>query len=34
MGLAVDGPIPEDVLQRIVREADLRDARLVVMGET
>jgi D-3-phosphoglycerate dehydrogenase len=33
MGLAVDGPIPEDVLQRIVAKAELRDARLVVMGD-
>jgi D-3-phosphoglycerate dehydrogenase / 2-oxoglutarate reductase len=33
MGLAVDSPIPEDILDEIVRRAELRNARLIVMDE-
>jgi D-3-phosphoglycerate dehydrogenase / 2-oxoglutarate reductase len=31
MGLAVDSPIPEDILGEIVRRAELRNARLIVL---
>jgi D-3-phosphoglycerate dehydrogenase len=33
MGLAVDSLIPDAVLQDIVQRAQLRDARLVAMGD-
>jgi D-3-phosphoglycerate dehydrogenase / 2-oxoglutarate reductase len=33
MGLAVDSPIPEDILDEIVRRAELRNARLIVMDD-
>ncbi|MGH2730324.1 MAG: NAD(P)-dependent oxidoreductase, partial [Actinomycetota bacterium] len=33
MGLAVDSPIPEDVLNTIVERAHLRDARLIVLED-
>jgi hypothetical protein len=32
MGLAVDSPIPQEVLDRITSTAKLRDARLIVLG--
>jgi hypothetical protein len=31
MGLAVDSPIPQDVLEGIVSRAGLRDARLITV---
>jgi hypothetical protein len=31
MGLAVDSPIEQDVLQSIVEAAQLRDAKLIVV---
>lgn len=33
MGLAVDSPIPEDILDEIVERAELRGARLIVVDE-
>ncbi|MBA2724509.1 MAG: phosphoglycerate dehydrogenase [Actinobacteria bacterium] len=33
MGLAVDSPIPEDVLTRIINEAQLKDAKLIVLEQ-
>ena len=33
MGLALDSPIEQDVLQRIVKDAELRDAKLIVLDE-
>jgi D-3-phosphoglycerate dehydrogenase / 2-oxoglutarate reductase len=33
MGMAVDSPIPQDVLDRIVVDAQMRDARLIVVDE-
>jgi D-3-phosphoglycerate dehydrogenase / 2-oxoglutarate reductase len=33
MGLAVDSPIPEDILDEIARRAELRNARLIVLDE-
>lgn len=33
MGLAVDSPIPEDILDEIVRRAELRNARLIVVDD-
>ena len=32
MGLAVDSPIPDDVLEKITEQASLRDARLIVVA--
>jgi D-3-phosphoglycerate dehydrogenase len=32
MGLAVDSPIPDDVLSRIVERASLKDAKLIVLA--
>lgn len=32
MGMAVDGPIPQDVLDGIVAQASMRDARMIVLG--
>ncbi|MDQ3877225.1 MAG: phosphoglycerate dehydrogenase, partial [Actinomycetota bacterium] len=32
MGLAVDSPIPQEILDRITSTAKLRDARLIVLG--
>jgi D-3-phosphoglycerate dehydrogenase len=31
MGMTIDSPIPEDVLERIVKSADMRDARLIAL---
>ena len=33
MGLAVDSPIPEDILKDIVKRAQLREARLIVLPD-
>jgi hypothetical protein len=33
MGLAVDSPIPQDVLEAIVARAEMRAARTIVMEE-
>ncbi|MDQ4095595.1 MAG: phosphoglycerate dehydrogenase [Actinomycetota bacterium] len=33
MGMAVDSPIPQEVLDRIKREADLKDVRLIVLED-
>ena len=33
MGMAVDSPIPQDVLERIVTRVDMRDARLIVLED-
>ncbi|MDQ3987181.1 MAG: phosphoglycerate dehydrogenase [Actinomycetota bacterium] len=33
MGLTVDSPIPQDVLDRIVEEVQMRDAKLIVMED-
>jgi hypothetical protein len=33
MALAVDSPIPEDVLEEIRKQAQLRDAKLIVLEE-
>ncbi|MFN2593824.1 MAG: ACT domain-containing protein, partial [Actinomycetota bacterium] len=32
MGLAVDSPVSQDILDRITSTAKLRDARLIVLG--
>jgi D-3-phosphoglycerate dehydrogenase / 2-oxoglutarate reductase len=33
MGLAVDSPIPQDILDEIVGRAKLRNARLIVLDD-
>jgi D-3-phosphoglycerate dehydrogenase len=33
MGLALDSPIEQDVLEKIVKDAELRDAKLIVLDE-
>jgi D-3-phosphoglycerate dehydrogenase / 2-oxoglutarate reductase len=33
MGLAVDSPIPEDILEKITKKAELRNARLIVLDD-
>ena len=33
MGLSVDSPIPQEVLERIKQRADMRDAQLIVLDE-
>jgi D-3-phosphoglycerate dehydrogenase len=33
MGLAVDSPIPQEVIERITREANLKDAKLIVLED-
>jgi hypothetical protein len=33
MGLALDSPIEQDVLQHIVKDAELRDAKLIVLDD-
>jgi hypothetical protein len=33
MGMAVDSPIPPEVLTSIISGAELRDARLIVLDE-
>jgi hypothetical protein len=33
MGMAVDSPIPQEILDRIVERVNMSDARLIVLEE-